>query len=155
MNKNFLWAAIGIVPMVIFWFVAGPIPQPLAYHDFADKRDLCGCIPNTFDVLSNVPFIFTTIFGLIFLQKNKEDYKETYKYYLIFFISVTFVGLGSSYYHWSPNSQTLVWDRAPMTGAFIALFSTCRAGFCFFGKKTFLASVYRRFSQRCLLALYR
>ena len=32
-----------------------PMPQPLAYHDFADRRMLFG-IPNFFDVASNVAF---------------------------------------------------------------------------------------------------
>jgi hypothetical protein len=32
------------------------------------------------------------------------------------------VAAGSSYYHWNPNNQTLVWDRLPMTICFMSLF---------------------------------
>ena len=40
-----------------------------------------------------------------------------------FFIAISFVGIGSAYYHYNPNSSTLVWDRLPMTIAFTALMS--------------------------------
>jgi hypothetical protein len=33
------------------------------------------------------------------------------------------VGAGSAYYHYAPTSDTLVWDRLPMTVAFMGLFS--------------------------------
>jgi hypothetical protein len=38
-------------------------------------------------------------------------------------VGVTLVGIGSGYYHWQPSNQTLVWDRLPMTLAFMALFA--------------------------------
>ncbi len=43
--------------------------------------------------------------------------------YLLFFMGVTLVAFGSSYYHLNPNNETLLWDRLPMTIAFMALFS--------------------------------
>src|SRR2546430_1898790 len=33
------------------------------------------------------------------------------------------VGFGSAYYHYAPSTPTLVWDRLPMTVAFMALFA--------------------------------
>lgn len=36
---------------------------------------------------------------------------------------ILLVSLGSAYYHWRPNNRTLVWDRLPMTIAFMALFA--------------------------------
>jgi hypothetical protein len=42
----------------------GPIPQPLSYHGFVDRRVIWG-IPNFFDVLSNLPFVlvgFNSVF---------------------------------------------------------------------------------------------
>jgi Na+/melibiose symporter-like transporter len=38
-------------------------------------------------------------------------------------VSVILVGVGSAYYHQSPSNQTLLWDRLPMTVAFMALMS--------------------------------
>jgi hypothetical protein len=35
---------------------------------------------------------------------------------------VSVVSVGSAYYHWHPNDDSLVWDRLPMTVAFIGLF---------------------------------
>ena len=34
---------------------------------------------------------------------------------------VFLTGIGSSYYHWNPNDDTLFWDRLPMTLAFAAI----------------------------------
>lgn len=42
------------------------------------------------------------------------------KSWLVFTIGVALVGFGSSYYHWYPNNETLVWDRMPMTIGFVA-----------------------------------
>ena len=41
----------------------------------------------------------------------------------VLFAGVTLVSIGSAYYHWDPNNQTLFWDRLAMTVAFMALFS--------------------------------
>jgi len=38
------------------------------------------------------------------------------------FVGVFLTGIGSSYYHLYPDNRTLVWDRLPMTIAFMALF---------------------------------
>jgi hypothetical protein len=39
-----------------------------------------------------------------------------------FFLGVSVVSVGSGYYHWQPTNDSLVWDRLPMTVAFIGLF---------------------------------
>jgi len=36
---------------------------------------------------------------------------------------VFLTGFGSAYYHYQPDNQSLLWDRLPMTVAFMALFS--------------------------------
>jgi hypothetical protein len=41
----------------------------------------------------------------------------------LLFFGTFLVGFGSGYYHLDPNNQTLVWDRLPITVAFMALFS--------------------------------
>ncbi|VAX11357.1 Expressed protein precursor [hydrothermal vent metagenome] len=101
-----------------------PIPQDLTYHAFADRRKI-GAIPNFWNVISNFPFI---IAGLIGIYKLKSPFKlnvinEINHTYLLLFAGTFFVGFGSGYYHLAPENQTLVWDRLPMTIAFMALFS--------------------------------
>lgn len=100
------------------------IPQDVRYHDFADQRGFLG-IPNFADVLSNLPFIIVGILGLWTLRRGtpRGGIEELLLPYRIFFIGVLLTGFGSAYYHWSPNNQTLVWDRLPMTIAFMAFFS--------------------------------
>ena len=43
--------------------------------------------------------------------------------YVLFFMGILLVSVGSSYYHLHPTNYTLLWDRLPMTIAFMALFS--------------------------------
>src|SRR5207342_2890203 len=43
--------------------------------------------------------------------------------YVALCIGVLLVGFGSSWYHLAPSNQSLLWDRLPMTVAFMALFS--------------------------------
>jgi hypothetical protein len=102
-------------------------PQPQSYHLFADRRGFLG-IPNFGDVVSNVPFGVIGICGLLFLLRSspgqlKErflDSRERWAYVLVF-IGLLLTAFGSSYYHLSPNNARLVWDRLPMTIAFMAM----------------------------------
>ena len=43
--------------------------------------------------------------------------------YLVFFIGVALVSAGSAYYHWAPSNNRLLWDRLPMSIAFMAFCS--------------------------------
>jgi hypothetical protein len=43
--------------------------------------------------------------------------------YLTLFLGSTLTAFGSAYYHLGPTNQTLVWDRLPMTVAFMGLLS--------------------------------
>jgi len=102
------------------------IPQPLSYHQFADRRGLFG-IPNFGDVASNLPFAVIGIWGLIFLWRTKSnlaghfiDRREQWPY-LFVFIGVLLTAFGSSWYHLNPNNATLVWDRLPMTITFMSM----------------------------------
>ena len=49
--------------------------------------------------------------------------------YVLFFAGVALVNFGSGYYHLWPGNETLVWDRLPMTFAFMALFAVIIAEF--------------------------
>lgn len=120
--KNYREWLIGFITVgaIITVFCLQPIPQDPNYHNFADFRKIYG-VNNFCDVFSNFPFFVVGILG--FIKYFKKDIEIPRLPFLIFSIGIFFVGAGSSYYHYNPNSQTLVWDRLPMTIAFMALFS--------------------------------
>jgi len=106
------------------------VPQDPLYHDFADKRYMVESIPNSWDVLSNIFFLLAGLHGLHVTWEVSRDRIETHNErvtYTIFFISAACVSLGSSYYHWFPSTQTLFWDRLPMSIAFMCLLSIITA----------------------------
>lgn len=91
------------------------IPQPLGYHNFADKRPLLS-VPNAGDVLSNLPFIIVGILGLFFILTRSSSSTSTQRWsYIAMFAGLLLTGFGSGYYHLAPDNQRLVWDRMPMT----------------------------------------
>lgn len=111
-------AAIGIG---IVFFAVGPIAQDPAYHLFSDERALLG-IANVLNVISNLPFLIVGIAGWCLLRANTEiTSRATSSAWRVFFLGVTLTAFGSGYFHLDPNNQTLVWDRLPMTIAFMSL----------------------------------
>jgi hypothetical protein len=105
-------------------FFVSPIPQDLAYHQFADQNSYYS-IPHFWNVVSNLPFLLVGILGLIGLAKIEElsgVLLELKKAYIIFFIGIFLTGMGSTYYHWFPDNATLLWDRLPLTISFMAFF---------------------------------
>lgn len=107
-----------IAVAAVFSFPA--IPQDPAYHDFADDRLLFG-IPNFWNVVSNAAFLAVGVFGLQRLFRGKMPGAGLP--YLVFCLGIILVSMGSAYYHLDPTPQSLVWDRLPMTLAFMAIFS--------------------------------
>ena len=101
-----------------------PICQDNNYHNFADRQDYFS-IPNFWNVVSNLPFLIIGAIGMLFVafKTNGSISKILQPNYFIFFLGIMFTGIGSSYYHWNPNNQTLVWDRLPMTISFMSIFS--------------------------------
>lgn len=100
------------VVSIIGLLLLPPIFQDQDYHQFADQRTLLG-IPSFWNVVSNLPFIAVGALGLRrFYQKSAT---------FVLFSGFLLTGLGSSYYHWNPNDQTLFWDRLPMTLCFMAI----------------------------------
>ena len=95
--------------------------QDVSYHDFADQRPFLG-IPNFMDVLSNILFIVYGIMGMRFLKTADLKCEEKILWGSLFVGSIL-TGFGSGYYHLGPENHTLVWDRIPMTIAFMSLFS--------------------------------
>jgi hypothetical protein len=108
--------ALALTTLVAFAFVP-PIPQALSYHNFADQNAFCS-IPHFWNVVSNLPFLFVSILGATYIRKRPD--LPNRNSWVVFVVGVGLVALGSSYYHWNPNNQTLVWDRMPMTIGFIA-----------------------------------
>jgi Ceramidase len=106
------------------------VAQDINYHDFSDLRTIFS-IPNFWNVLSNLPFLIVGFLGLykLFVKKNLQIINEMKTAYAFLFFGVFLVAFGSGYYHLSPNNQTLVWDRLPMTIAFMAMFAIIIAEF--------------------------
>ncbi|MDH3634112.1 MAG: ceramidase [Gammaproteobacteria bacterium] len=109
---------------VIAAILAPRIAQDPLYHQFADQNAYLS-IPNTLNVLTNLFFAWIGIEGLYRLlrQKSLSLIHTLYPAYLGFFSALVLVALGSGYYHWLPDNQTLVWDRLPMTIAFTSFFT--------------------------------
>jgi len=112
----------GILVLAVFWIE--PIPQDPAYHQFADSRSVFS-IRNFWNVISNLPFLAVGVSGLWFLRNRRRQgiVDSLYPAYVVFFVGVFATGFGSSWYHLAPDNNTLVWDRLPMTIAFMALFA--------------------------------
>jgi hypothetical protein len=114
--------AVGIVAVlaIAVAFLLDPIAQDPAYHDFADERALFG-VPNFWNVATNLPFLVAGALGLAGLPKLSESALRTH--YLVLCVAAALVAFGSAWYHLAPSNPTLMWDRLPMTVAFMALFS--------------------------------
>lgn len=113
-----------IITLMVYLFIPR-IPQWDSYHQFADARKVGG-IPNFWNVVSNIPFLLVAILGVISLQqqwKNNNLAAKEAIVFLILFLGVFLIGIGSSYYHWAPDNDSLVWDRIPITIVFMSLLS--------------------------------
>jgi hypothetical protein len=117
-RKSWLLALVTLITLVAIFFTP-PIAQPLSFHHFADDRPMWG-IPNFGNVASNLPFLIVAVFGLVAISKAVVT-PAIRVIYSFLFLGVLLTGLGSAYYHWNPNNDTLVWDRIPMTIVFMSL----------------------------------
>jgi hypothetical protein len=98
-----------------------PVPQPLSYHEFADRRTFAG-IPNLLNVVSNLAFLLIGLTGFFLLQARKLQADEELRPAIaLFFLGVTLTAFGSAFYHLRPDNLSLAWDRLPMTLAFMGL----------------------------------
>jgi hypothetical protein len=138
-----LLAGLALAGAAVFLLLP-PLQQPESYHHFVDDRTFWG-IPNCLNVLSNVPFAIIGAMGLSFLWKKREPGSSPPPRQAfgeegrgnedssrqmpagervpleVFFMGAFLTCFGSSYYHWAPDDATLVWDRLPMTLAFMGL----------------------------------
>jgi hypothetical protein len=115
--RHYLLFLIAAVSLLILLCLP-PIHQDARYHEFADRRPFLG-VPNFADVVSNAPFL---IVGLADIMLGACGYLAGYSIcWFTFFLGVSLVSVGSGYYHWHPNNDSLVCDRLPMTVGFIGL----------------------------------
>lgn len=104
-----------------------PIAQEMAYHRFADGRRLLG-VANGLNVVSNLPFLLVGIWGLGRVLSARAggpasafiESRERWPYVFVC-AGVALTGLGSAWYHLTPDTARLVWDRLPMTLVFMGL----------------------------------
>ena len=104
-------APLVVTALVLAWLA--PIPQPAAYHHYADQRPLFG-VAHFWNVASNLPFL---ILGVMGLRLNAS------LSWRVGFLGVVFVALGSAYYHLAPDDPRLVWDRVPIGIAFAGFYA--------------------------------
>ncbi|WP_347888118.1 ceramidase domain-containing protein [Nitrosomonas europaea] len=117
--KQLILAVVGVVAILVL-FSFERIPQDANYHSFADTEVVAG-IPNFWNVLSNFPFLAVGLFSLWRVPRLSE--RECMAAYIVLSTGIGLIGFGSAYYHYAPSNETLLWDRLPMTIAFMALFS--------------------------------
>lgn len=120
---NRTWYLVGFTLLSIAAaFLLPAMPQPAAYHDFADHRAGFG-IENLLDVVSNVGFLLAGIAGLIvvLLPRTRFEFGTERWPYGIFFLGLLLTAAGSAYYHLAPDNERLFWDRLPITISLMAL----------------------------------
>ena len=103
-------------------FLVPGMPQPLEYHDFADRRAMFG-VANFIDVASNAAFLLAGLAGLLVVRYRSTAFERPAERwpYGIFFVGMLLTAAGSAYYHLAPDNERLFWDRLPMTVAFMSL----------------------------------
>jgi len=117
--RNHILILVTLVSVIVLYFMQ-PVSQDTFYHQFADQRTWLG-IPHFLDVMSNLPFLIVGFFGLkLCLTNNAMENRSSW---LVLFTGVLLVCFGSAYYHWDATNTRLVWDRLPMTIAFMSLFA--------------------------------
>jgi len=125
-KRNIGYVLIALITLFsLFLFLSNkPVSQELNYHNFKDFRVVFN-IPNFYNVVSNIFFFLVGVVGLykIFCTEKFHLIKEVKAVYVMLFFGAAMIGLGSGYYHLSPDNETLVWDRLPMSIVFMALFS--------------------------------
>jgi hypothetical protein len=109
--------------LCIITFLVPPFPQPVSYHNFADKRGLFG-IPNVYDVFSNIPLFIIGIYGIIFLLRYhlNQTSREEKILWVFFFAATVLSAIFSIYYHLEPNDLRLALDRIGLSLLFISFF---------------------------------
>jgi len=122
-NRTFLLGIVLLVTLIsiLIIYLLPPIPQDLAFHNFADHLSIAG-IPNFWNVNSNIGFILVGVFGCRVVLRTTSSPANKIMF-LILFLSVMLTGIGSAYYHLRPTNDRLILDRIPMTCVFMTFLS--------------------------------
>jgi len=130
LRPQFGWREMALLllvfaPLLYLLLVHGaPIPQDPGYHLFADARTCLG-LPNFGNVVSNLLFLVVGAAGALWCHRNAG--MSARLSWTVFFLGVALVFFGSGYYHRAPDDDSLVWDRLPMTVAFMGLLTALLA----------------------------
>lgn len=112
--------------VTIIVYSQAPIAQDLSYHLFSDTKSVFG-IPNFWNVISNTPFFFVGLAGIYSVLNEKKTegqlHSQEKSAWLLLFSGIFLTGFGSGWYHLNPDNNSLVWDRLPMSIAFMGLFA--------------------------------
>lgn len=120
--RKIILLAIPVATVAGVLYFQPPLPQDPAYHLFVDNRSLYG-IPNFWNVVSNALIILVAVFGLA--SSASMGSSHTYAYlrreFGVLFTAALLTGIGSVWYHLHPTTESLVWDRLPLSVFFTAL----------------------------------
>ena len=121
------------LPIVAWVASHAPVPQNLAYHNFADQRALYG-IPHFWNVVSNLPFAIIGVLGcswIVRAGRTSPAFEEPSERtaYFVFFLGEILTCFGSGYYHAAPANGTLVWDRLVLSLMLTSIFPIVIAEF--------------------------
>ena len=109
--------------------MAAPVAQD-DRHVMTDQRTIAG-VPNGMDVLSNVLFLGVGLAGLAATVERRgcSPFRDRWTRwpYRALFGGVALTTFGSSWYHLAPSTARVVWDRLPMTIAFMGLLTAVLA----------------------------
>ncbi|MBM5571744.1 MULTISPECIES: hypothetical protein [Deefgea] len=100
-----------VLALTIGMAINGPIAQLEGYHSFADTVMRFGIV-NCGDVCSNLGFALVAVWGVFYLWPRRAQLNLGFT---LFVLAIFLTAIGSSYYHWMPNDERLVWDRIPIS----------------------------------------
>lgn len=123
MKKTSIFLLVsGMFLIILMGIWLKPIPQQVAYHNFADQRSFFG-IKNASNVLSNIPFALVGVWGLILLfSRGRVHFVDNREriLWIGFSLGLILTAVGSSYYHLLPDNSRIVWDRLSITIVFMS-----------------------------------
>lgn len=106
---------LSIFALIAIYLFLPKLPQPQSYHQFA------GLHPRVENILSSLVFIPLGIWGIRIARFL--DRREGRFLWIVFFVTIVFVGLSSAYYHENPMDLRLMVDRLSITVALMAFIS--------------------------------
>lgn len=106
------------IALIVLVILQKPLPQPAGYHQFADQDAWWG-VPNAWNVLTNLPFLFVGGYGLYSLKMTVAP-RAIKRMYATLFAGIILTGIGSAFYHLVPDNFRLLFDRLPMTIIFMS-----------------------------------